>query len=367
MPISNLPFMPPGFNLAPTIPLAKPNKVCTTNGKDNIKLSDDTILINTVTTDDYATFNEFKIEPTGRARTQITLSYDKNNLKSLNFKSFDGGNEKDKFSFPNTNSVCELKRFLTTIWDVDANALASGTLMLSSNSDNSIKLNLVNNIDLKNVEVTDLKLLIQKIIATGNISESDLELSSIRKKSLTKFEGMLKQDLHEADWQNFFQENQWIFGCGLDYRFSEIFKKEGASGDGKVDFVCTFKSYTSLVEIKRPTTKLFEKDRNRVDAWKLSEDLFDAYSQILAYKAGFCKKPIEHDKKGNKLYQRTQDPKIILIIGNIQNELLIIVGEYNQELAEDTFELFRRNNRNIEIITYDELFERAKFIVEGTY
>lgn len=56
-----------------------------------------------------------------------------------------------------------------------------------------------------------------------------------------------------------------------------------------------------------------------------------------------------------------------MIIGNIQNELLIIVGEYNQELAEDTFELFRRNNRNIEIITYDELFERAKFIVEGTY
>ena len=29
-----------------------------------------------------------------------------------------------------------------------------------------------------------------------------------------------------------------------------------------------------------------------------------------------------------------------------------------------TFELFRRDSRNVEIITYDELYERAKFIVE---
>jgi hypothetical protein len=28
-------------------------------------------------------------------------------------------------------------------------------------------------------------------------------------------------------------------------------------------------------------------------------------------------------------------------------------------------ELFRRDSRNVEILTFDELFERAKFIVEG--
>lgn len=177
---------------------------------------------------------------------------------------------------------------------------------------------------------------------------------------------MLRLDLLEKNWQEFFQENQWIFGYGLDYRFSEIFKKEATSGDGKVDFACTFKNYTALVEIKRPTTKLFGKDTNRVDAYKLSDILFDSYSQILSYKAGFCKSPIEHDKNGNKLHQKILDPKVILIIGDLQTELQRITEDYYQELAIDTFELFRRNNRNIEIITYDELFERAKFIVEGT-
>ena len=28
-----------------------------------------------------------------------------------------------------------------------------------------------------------------------------------------------------------------------------------------------------------------------------------------------------------------------------------------------TFELFRRDSRNLEILTYDELYERAKFVV----
>jgi hypothetical protein len=30
-----------------------------------------------------------------------------------------------------------------------------------------------------------------------------------------------------------------------------------------------------------------------------------------------------------------------------------------------TFELFRRDSRNVEILTFDELYDRATFIVEG--
>ena len=35
-----------------------------------------------------------------------------------------------------------------------------------------------------------------------------------------------------------------------------------------------------------------------------------------------------------------------------------------KRIKKKTFELFRRDSRNIEIITYDELYERAKFIAE---
>ena len=34
-------------------------------------------------------------------------------------------------------------------------------------------------------------------------------------------------------------------------------------------------------------------------------------------------------------------------------------------MKRDTLERFKRNNRNVEIISYDELYERAYFIIYG--
>lgn len=53
----------------------------------------------------------------------------------------------------------------------------------------------------------------------------------------------------------------------------------------------------------------------------------------------------------------TVQPKGILIIGNL--------NELKTEDEKVSFELFRRNIANPEIITYDELLERAKFIVRN--
>lgn len=54
-------------------------------------------------------------------------------------------------------------------------------------------------------------------------------------------------------------------------------------------------------------------------------------------------------------------PKAFMVIGSLQEFL----GEkgVNQERYR-SFELFRRNTTSPEIITFDELFERARFIVE---
>ena len=53
-------------------------------------------------------------------------------------------------------------------------------------------------------------------------------------------------------------------------------------------------------------------------------------------------------------------PKAYLVVGS----LAAFVGEHgvNQEQYR-SFELFRRNTVTPEILTYDELYERAKFIV----
>jgi hypothetical protein len=124
-------------------------------------------------------------------------------------------------------------------------------------------------------------------------------------------------------------------------------------------------NFTVLVELKRPDTDLFEERRNRAGSWKLSNELIDAVSQILEQKAswqvrGEANASKNYTSNGELISQMTVDPKSILIIGS-DDQFSGTPKERTIKLR--TFELFRRDSRNIEILTYDELYERAKFIV----
>jgi hypothetical protein len=70
------------------------------------------------------------------------------------------------------------------------------------------------------------------------------------------------------------------------------------------------------------------------------------------------------DDNDQPITQRSFDPKVILIIGCWDQ-----VEQSNdtpgvKSIKRKTFELFRRDSRNVEIITYDELYERAQFIAK---
>ncbi|PTX58599.1 uncharacterized protein DUF4263 [Kordia periserrulae] len=202
------------------------------------------------------------------------------------------------------------------------------------------------------------------------LTKEDLNILSGRKEGLELFSELLEKDVTEPEWQLFFKQNSWIFGYGLDYRFLSILQREASVSstdlDGKnevkSDYLLADKNFTVLVELKRPDTALFEKDKNRSESWKLSKDLTYAVSQILAQKAEWeIKSQTEQfDGVGNKIKQKTFDPKTILITGNTNQ----FSGSTKTDLIKKkTFELYRRNSRNIEILTYDELFARATFIV----
>ena len=114
---------------------------------------------------------------------------------------------------------------------------------------------------------------------------------------------------------------------------------------------------------------MFEKDKNRSGSWRLSQDLTYAESQILEQKAsGQVKISTSKDLLDgnfNPITQRAYDSKVVLIIGHWDQVELSDEPAGIKEIKRKTFELHRRDSRNIEIITYDELFERAKFIVEN--
>jgi hypothetical protein len=231
--------------------------------------------------------------------------------------------------------------------------------------------------------------IIEELIESGIITSTDIVNIGYRKKQLEIFEKLLNDPAYlevyrtensikdtrvEIAWQHFFQNNDWIFGYGLDYRFLEVIQKEAKVASPDVggqdgvtgDFLLGCSKFTVLVELKKPDTQLFGKDKNRANSWTLSDDLIYGVSQILEQKASWqvfseTNSSSNFDDEGQPIKQKTFDPKSILIIGNSKQ----FEGELKeQQIKAKTFELFRRDSRNIEIVTYDELYERAKFIVE---
>lgn len=245
-------------------------------------------------------------------------------------------------------------------------------------------------VDPDNVFITDTNKIeyIHKLLNAGygeevwlNLIESEPSLttklayariSSERSIALKEFERKINEDEDEVFWQNFFQNNSWIFGYGLDWQFKGILQKEchisynNIDGSNEVigDFLLGDKRFTAFVEIKKPNTPLFKTNPNRSNSWRLSNELIESVSQILEQKASGQIK-IERDPlyiKGNMLKQHSYDSKVFLIIGSWKE--IEKCSEQEKVIKEKTFELFRRDSRNIEIMTYDEILDRAKFIVD---
>lgn len=190
-----------------------------------------------------------------------------------------------------------------------------------------------------------------------------------RAKTLEAFKNMLQQDLTEAEWQHFFEENTWIFGYGLRYQFLETIQSQpdyggrSVSGRGgqRGDFLTSTiaeTQYTCLVEIKKPSSALLQNNEYRNGAWGIGKELSGAISQIQVNCAQWeiedSRSSHNREKLGSTL---TIMPKGIVVIGN--TDQLDTLDKRN------SFERFRRELHNPDIITYDELYERAKYIVEG--
>jgi hypothetical protein len=199
-----------------------------------------------------------------------------------------------------------------------------------------------------------------------------------RKQGLEVYERQLAADCwSEADWQDFFDREQWVFGYGLDYRIMRPFDREMKVGAGGVDnrnqpvidYLMTFTDYTVLVEIKKPTTPIFrERKGGRAGTWEFSPEFMGAVSQILEQKAewlAFSQQGEHHNKAGTaKLFARTRNAKSVLVIG-CAREFGASGNLRDTTVMADTFELFRRECRTIDIITFDELLERARFIARS--
>jgi CRISPR/Cas system-associated protein endoribonuclease Cas2 len=331
---------------------------------------------------------ETHIRVSARMLLKIIYIKDKDDIEGFEIIKLDAGKEISKLKLSKFNFQ-QLKCFLELINTIDLKGITDRRIALADDY-----LNISDDQTKKKIKTlllgNDGSKMIYDLLKTGLITNEDLVNTGYRKEQLNLFEKLLyKKDgineykhqieksntKDEIAWQYFFQKNPWMFGYGLDYKFQGILQREfhasdtNAAGQNAVisDFLLGSRKFTTFVELKLPTTEIFGTSKNRSNSWRLSSELIDAYSQILEQKASGQMKIQQtkelYDDRGNIITQHSYDSKTILIIGcwdQIKND-----NEQTKKIKEKTFELFRRDSRNIEIITYDELYERVLFIVKG--
>ena len=111
----------------------------------------------------------------------------------------------------------------------------------------------------------------------------------------------------------------------------------------------------ALVEIKTPTTNLLSGEY-REGIYSVSKNLSGAIGQVLCYRDSL-------EKEYHSLLAKSAieglvfNPKCLLIVGNL------IFQDFNKAETQ-SFELFRNDLKSVDIITYDELFEKVKLMSE---
>ena len=202
------------------------------------------------------------------------------------------------------------------------------------------------------------------ILETASIAETHRR----RTETVEEFSTHLSEkDWKEGDWEEFFTENRWIFGHGLDYRFTSELQEQpyfggktvDGSGGQRGDFLCATLAatrFTVIVELKTPQAELVGRSEYRTGVHKLGDELAGGVCQLQSNCCTWETKGAQNlDNQALLEEAKTWRPKGVLVIGTIES--------LDTPDKQRTFELFRRGLHNLDVITFDELLERARLLL----
>jgi hypothetical protein len=200
----------------------------------------------------------------------------------------------------------------------------------------------------------------------------DLTIEDLKKLNLISSINSLKSILKtwvdnrtnndESFWQAFFKDNSWVIAQIFSYPVILLENQAYVGGKGinnkggnVVDFL--YKNGLSdnvlLVEIKTPVTPLVG-TTYRGTTYSASSDLSGSIAQILNYKDELQKNYQGLVSKSTSIFQ-TFNPKCMVVVGTLSTGL-------NTD-QKKSFELFRSDSKQIEVITFDELFQKIEMLV----
>lgn len=198
-----------------------------------------------------------------------------------------------------------------------------------------------------------------KISVTSNFIKTRDKINKVFIEDIIKnFERLMSSKVdNEKQWQKFFGTNSWILNHL--FPFDVILRKQEAYVGGKsfenedgriVDFLFQngFQDNFALLEIKTHKKDLLKKSAYRKpDVFSYSDDLSGGISQCLDQKDVFMK---DFGKE-----QKILEPKAILVIGMKSN----LDGHQTK-----CFELLRANQKNVDILTFDELLAKLQGLLK---
>jgi hypothetical protein len=338
----------------------------------------------------FATVNDETVlrqTPAGRYEIKATFLEDDRSLRTLTIQRYSaksGPLERQYFSFVG-GEIDTLINFIAGVRTVPLDRAAKVHLPDEVLREIILDQGQARRIFAKNSELF-LQLAQQEDIAR------DVVAVGYRRKEVRRFESLLHDENYFASererlkcgpedvWQKFFEANEWIFGYGLSYLFlskldegklEQIVRGRDLTAAGKrSDALMKTRGIISslcFVEIKRHDTPLLGSAQYRPDAWPPSAELAGGVSQVQATVHAAI------ESLGHKLMPRDHmgDPTGEVLF-NIEPRSCLVVGSLEQFQAASgtnvpkfrSFELYRRHTWRPEIITFDELLERARFIVD---
>ncbi len=328
--------------------------------------------------------------PTGRQQVKATFFEDDRKIKTLTIQRYRKQaiayfpDRREHFSFVGAE-ITRLKKFLASI----------ETMSFEDDEKSQISDQDLDNLILGSVQAQRLidknaDVFVQ--LMENESWEKDIVALGYRRKQLELFDRLLTDEkffqTYSADgnftpeqaWQDFFEKNHWIFGYGLSYQFlssltdrklEQIVRGFAVGMPGKrTDALMKTRGALGalcLVEIKCHNTDLLKPNPYRSGAWSPTKDVIGGISQLQSTVRaaqqvfGDQLRPVDKDGNPSGELLSVVSPKSFLVVGRL-SEFETESGPNMQKFS--CFEDFRKNIVRPEIVTFDELYERASYIVE---
>lgn len=332
--------------------------------------------------------DELVVRQTGGGRFQIKATFleDDRAFRSVTIQKFTSkGNAKEYFTFGG-REIAVLLKFLTDIKRIHFPDEGKLNILDTDLEQLLLKPDQARRLAADNPELI-------AALARTEITSEDIVALGFRKKQLKVFERLLSDEIYfnsiveqhgkgsEGLWQRFFEKNPWIFGYSLSLinfgpldgrKLEQAVRGRDLTGPGKrVDALLRSRailSTTAFVELKHHNTGLVVESSYRVGIWQPSKELSGAVAQVQGTVAAALEQwraaePVadaEGEPTGETLY--TSEPRSFVICGRL-NEFEGERGVNDRKFR--SFELYRRNLIRPEIVTFDELYERACLIVHA--